>query len=471
MKKNLCLLITILLLLTNLPTTQAQQKGTFYRIAEMDHYYVSDGRRLNFCTTVLSWHKNEGADYDFFKLIAARPFGKYAYRNGDYPIPNRSDTLPYYYPVPFDSILEIREIYDTTLRVMTRSGDKLLSYMERSTRSNIFDHHFYNYDITGNVIRIMSYRDNDRSLKKTDSFDYDVAQRLIRHHSELIFEDGRKHIRTIQNNYDDETGTKKNMTAEQSIMNTVRMWGQTIYRIRPGVDSIVTIPAKNQVRQQINYTSNGEIDSVHSYGFVITGSDTTYQAPLYIVYERNKDASISRILYRGINANREVDFQYSATQKLTSVMVYTINGGHKTPAHKEVLEYDRNDNLKSYITYSVYNQADNIWLQDYGDLVCHLTYELHEWQEDNKKQQKKSFFDILPYPNPASQDITIDLGDWIFDKIEIYDLSGRLVLLHTTTVPVFSHKTIDISRLAAGTYVVKVHTGQGIGIGKFVKIW
>jgi len=60
------------------------------------------------------------------------------------------------------------------------------------------------------------------------------------------------------------------------------------------------------------------------------------------------------------------------------------------------------------------------------------------------------------YPNPVSGSLSVSSGVLI-QKAEIYSLSGELV--QQTEVPA---KTIDMSRLNKGCYLVKAHTNQGI---------
>ena len=53
-------------------------------------------------------------------------------------------------------------------------------------------------------------------------------------------------------------------------------------------------------------------------------------------------------------------------------------------------------------------------------------------------------------------------------SISIYDISGRPILQMTTptgrTIP------MDISKLSAGTYFVKVYTEASFGVEKFLKL-
>ena len=69
-------------------------------------------------------------------------------------------------------------------------------------------------------------------------------------------------------------------------------------------------------------------------------------------------------------------------------------------------------------------------------------------------------------PNPANSELTITSPDEI-QKIEVYNLSGKLVSVNYTNQ---REKTIDISNLRNGIYIVKVHSKEYISANRFVKI-
>jgi len=74
---------------------------------------------------------------------------------------------------------------------------------------------------------------------------------------------------------------------------------------------------------------------------------------------------------------------------------------------------------------------------------------------------------ISVYPNPTSGELRIDSEELRIEKVEIFDMSGRNLLL--STFPIFQHTTIDISQLSAGTYFVKITTESGEAIKKVIK--
>jgi GH25 family lysozyme M1 (1,4-beta-N-acetylmuramidase) len=76
---------------------------------------------------------------------------------------------------------------------------------------------------------------------------------------------------------------------------------------------------------------------------------------------------------------------------------------------------------------------------------------------------------FIIYPNPANNNITLEntsLNDNKDELILIYNLQGQLILQQ----PMLRSKTtIDISGFTAGMYFIKVKTGSGVEVKKFVK--
>ena len=66
------------------------------------------------------------------------------------------------------------------------------------------------------------------------------------------------------------------------------------------------------------------------------------------------------------------------------------------------------------------------------------------------------------YPNPATDRLNVECGEGL-REVTILDVTGRTVVNAGTA------RTINVSGLAAGVYMVRVATDNGIGIQKFVK--
>jgi hypothetical protein len=78
-------------------------------------------------------------------------------------------------------------------------------------------------------------------------------------------------------------------------------------------------------------------------------------------------------------------------------------------------------------------------------------------------------FDVALVPNPVSNEAWIQLpAGYKAEKMEVIDLTGRTITLYA--VPVRSGYTIDLSGLAGGVYVLRVHSGSQTGLTRFIKL-
>ncbi|MGD0710108.1 MAG: T9SS type A sorting domain-containing protein [Bacteroidales bacterium] len=79
-------------------------------------------------------------------------------------------------------------------------------------------------------------------------------------------------------------------------------------------------------------------------------------------------------------------------------------------------------------------------------------------QETNSNESN-----IMVYPNPATNDITIESSPAV---IELFDIQGQLI----KTLAATDNKTdIDVSAFTNGVYILKVRTYKGIEVRKFIK--
>ena len=67
--------------------------------------------------------------------------------------------------------------------------------------------------------------------------------------------------------------------------------------------------------------------------------------------------------------------------------------------------------------------------------------------------------DFTIYPNPAKSGLKIKTEEEI-EKIILFDISGKRILS-------MQHKSLDVSQLSNGTYILKVHTSTGVGSSTF----
>ncbi|MGB0888088.1 MAG: T9SS type A sorting domain-containing protein [Vicingaceae bacterium] len=69
------------------------------------------------------------------------------------------------------------------------------------------------------------------------------------------------------------------------------------------------------------------------------------------------------------------------------------------------------------------------------------------------------------YPNPVQNQLFIELNNEAITKLDIIDFSGKLILSKTD----YTKKSVDVSNLPQGIYVLRISTQNGITINRFIK--
>jgi hypothetical protein len=97
-----------------------------------------------------------------------------------------------------------------------------------------------------------------------------------------------------------------------------------------------------------------------------------------------------------------------------------------------------------------------IWAAAGGTLAYHTL--------ENLGMDEVGFYWSL-YPNPVTQSITISTPHAVQATIDVYTVSGRLVLSTEKILPA----ELDLNSLSSGTYILKMKTAEGITTKKVIK--
>ena len=72
---------------------------------------------------------------------------------------------------------------------------------------------------------------------------------------------------------------------------------------------------------------------------------------------------------------------------------------------------------------------------------------------------------MILHPNPAKNTLSLtSVNGIVIQDVEIYNLQGQKVMEIRN-----ASENLDVSRLQAGTYLIKVFTNEGSSHAKFVK--
>ena len=81
------------------------------------------------------------------------------------------------------------------------------------------------------------------------------------------------------------------------------------------------------------------------------------------------------------------------------------------------------------------------------------------------KDQLQTLVTYTLYPNPAREQLTLELNSdqWLQLQLQVIDLRGKVVLAgQDIQVSGFTSQQLNVSRLAAGTYLLRLSTQDGV---------
>lgn len=87
------------------------------------------------------------------------------------------------------------------------------------------------------------------------------------------------------------------------------------------------------------------------------------------------------------------------------------------------------------------------------------------FQNNLKVAENEMSKGVSVYPNPASDIINIDVDGDLIEKIQLLDISGKIVFSNSKN----RDTKIDVSQLPSGIYFVLAHTNKGVHKIKFIK--
>lgn len=103
-------------------------------------------------------------------------------------------------------------------------------------------------------------------------------------------------------------------------------------------------------------------------------------------------------------------------------------------------------------------------IQTYLNPRIMMQLEIGDWEalSVNELEVNNSF---TMFPNPATQQVTINAAQGVLNSITIYDVTGKIVLVST---PNTVTEVINIGSLTQGMYMVEVNSTEGVEVEKLI---
>ena len=142
-----------------------------------------------------------------------------------------------------------------------------------------------------------------------------------------------------------------------------------------------------------------------------------------------------------------------------SRIVYSIdNGLNWDIISGEALEYLNS----SSSTIQFFEESADIYFGTFDTGLAKYTIDLSILGTQNNQLDSQ---EIVLFPNPTNNKLTIQSKNAILRSVSIYSLTGQLVLKATGNM-----KDVDVSKLNGGVHLVKVETEKGIFFKRLIKL-
>jgi len=100
------------------------------------------------------------------------------------------------------------------------------------------------------------------------------------------------------------------------------------------------------------------------------------------------------------------------------------------------------------------------WLNTVGRFCPWGSRIAEETEATNIRDITGGYMDIAIYPNPASEYISLVSAVSINGQLQIYDMTGRLVLQQAVILPANGTIVTDVHTLTPGIYMLTIHDGR-----------
>ncbi|MCB4808620.1 T9SS type A sorting domain-containing protein [Tamlana sp. 62-3] len=372
---------------------------------------------------------------------------------------------------------KITFFYFFAMMLIANSQNKLLSSIEEYNYDSNYNYFYgknYEYDSNGNLLFETDFEQNNSIWEITGKtfFTYNTNNKLT---SETYLK-WNNTLEKFENYY-------RTLLTYDTNNNLIEIVYQESYE---------NDVWENEEKYIYAYNEGHLIDYYYSY-FFIDGEWSRYEDKTEVKY--NSNDKISEIItYTGTEGNYIFDYKDIYTYNFNSQLVksesFNWENNEWVNEYNESLEYnwDSNGNLINVVhNYNSSSNISEIYTYDTSKLMSNFMhpfinrsgfdYVLEGFPHYNKlltytdgfsrytynydssitlgTTQFEAKNDLSIYPNPATKTITINNTLDNISEIEIYNVLGKKVLTSIT-------KTIDVSNLKSGIYLVSIMDNDGI---------
>jgi hypothetical protein len=248
----------------------------------------------------------------------------------------------------------------------------------------------------------------------------------------------------------------------------------------------------NYQKDEYAYDGSGDVILSSHYHWNSDSSLWHNEFDVQFIYDDNRKLTQKLTTFHEpfqeyLTAKKKTEYTYDPDGKLTQLINYTLfkDNTEWSGSTKEESIYDASGNKTQRIVTSWNNiEWENYMTFDYSyDINGNKIEETDHWWNFNNQvwvtkyhinwyYSEKSVnglpgnrdLEILVYPNPATDQITIDTGDLRSATLELFDISGKHLISQTLS----GRQLISVSHLQKGVYLYSIKSDQRVLQGKII---
>ena len=215
-------------------------------------------------------------------------------------------------------------------------------------------------------------------------------------------------------------------------------------------------------RATMTYNSNGDILTLLTEDYNSSVWENSYRETFS--YSGNKKTECLQESFDGgvWNKSAKTKYNYATSGLLENIIVQWWDDPNTAwlNGSKAVIGYN-SQNLISFIYNEQWNLGD-YWEKTTSSSQYRFFYETYEGENTGLANFDKNV-KVNIYPNPASTILNIAIDSKIpqSSTMTVYDITGRICMLHNLEKAEHVKIQIDISKLPTGSYYLKIANAQG----------
>ncbi|MFP4528310.1 MAG: T9SS type A sorting domain-containing protein [Candidatus Kapaibacterium sp.] len=456
--------------------------GEWKKWQEVQYYYTGYDELSNVITYTFMNGELSGQQkltYDYIQIegefyLKSIWTGYVNFETGEY----EAEKIDQYLRDDAGTLEEIRENYWRDYNDWRQTGEQTRTYDGDSER--LLQNMIYYLDYALNIPQKKisqehSYEYYDNNLLKTKIIDNDGAQNKWK--VDYLYDDNQNNIRQNYYDYKSEEWILVDFTEL-----TYDADNKLAMKIEFDIENEAPVPVS---KYEYTYYTHGKTDSARIYQYdESSGEWRKYYFKKYNYELINGEYLVIKLVNTFFSEGSDprpqyIEYEYDAEGHLTleKKFDWDASAGEFYETSQTVYTWE-NGNLVRQEQDNPINITETEYDADGDPVVLTHSWAFGSEEPEPSMRQRITYLDpvsvaeperdkgINIYPNPAGDELNIELPDAIESRVNIYNISGNPVM--SFRLPAARAHTLPIGELSAGAYVMQIHSGGEQFSGKII---